>query len=130
QPQQGEGKAGDQPGGHILEVELTMEEMAQILGEELSLPRIEPRGKKNIVTKRDKYTSIRQVGPESLRHFKRTFKRAMKRQISSGTYVPEDPLVIPVRQDKQYRPWKEVPQPQAAAPIIHMTAVSGPRTDA
>src|SRR3954451_22908361 len=25
QPQQGEGKAGDQPGGHILEVELTME---------------------------------------------------------------------------------------------------------
>src|SRR5207248_748032 len=34
--------AGDQPGGHILEVELTMEEMASILGEELALPRIEP----------------------------------------------------------------------------------------
>src|SRR3954468_19332871 len=30
-----EGKAGDQPGGHILEVELTLEEMAAILGEEL-----------------------------------------------------------------------------------------------
>src|SRR5271163_933983 len=26
--------AGDQPGGHILEVDLTMEEMAEILGEE------------------------------------------------------------------------------------------------
>src|SRR5262245_2016789 len=36
--------AGDQPGGHILEVELSMEELAQILGEELALPRIEPRG--------------------------------------------------------------------------------------
>src|SRR2546428_1170996 len=71
--------AGDQPGGHILEVELTMEEMASILGEELALPRIEPRGKKNIISKRDKYTGIRQAGPESLRHFKRTFKRAMKR---------------------------------------------------
>src|SRR3954466_7036980 len=46
--------AGDQPGGHILEVELTMEEMASILGEELSLPRIEPRGKKNIVSTRDR----------------------------------------------------------------------------
>src|SRR3954465_9272104 len=97
------GGAGGRGGGPILEAELTMEEMAAILGEELSLPRIEPRGKKNIVTRRDKYTSIRQVGPESLRHFKRTFKRALKRQISSGTYVPEDPLVIPVRQDKQYR---------------------------
>ena len=53
-----------------------MEEMAAILGEELALPRIEPRGKKNIVTTRDKYTGIRQAGPESLRHFKRTFKRA------------------------------------------------------
>ena len=32
---EGEGKAGDQPGGHILEVDLSMEELAQILGEEL-----------------------------------------------------------------------------------------------
>src|SRR5947209_6252261 len=47
-----EGKAGDQPGGHILEVELTLEEMAEILGEELALPRIQPRGKKNILTRR------------------------------------------------------------------------------
>src|SRR5256884_6674994 len=81
--------AGDQPGGHILEVELTMEEMAQILGEELELPRIQPRGKKNIVSTHDKYTGIRQTGPESLRHFKRTFKRALKRQISSNTYDPK-----------------------------------------
>jgi uncharacterized sporulation protein YeaH/YhbH (DUF444 family) len=122
-------KAGDQPGGHILEVELTMEEMAQILGEELQLPRIEPRGKKNIVTRRDRYNTIRQVGPESLKHFKRTFKRALKRQISSGTYTPHDPKVVPVRQDKRYRSWKEVPQPQAVAAIIYMMDVSGSMTD-
>src|SRR5437870_9119035 len=94
----GEG-AGDQPGGHILEVELTMEEMAQILGEELALPRIEPRGKKNIITTKDKYTGIRQSGPESLRHFKRTFKRALKRQISSHAYDPARPMVVPIRED-------------------------------
>src|SRR5947209_15653917 len=88
-----EGGAGDQPGGHILEVELTMEELATILGEELALPRIEPRGKKNIVTTRDRYTGIRQAGPESLRHFKRTFKRALKRQIASGGYDHQDPIV-------------------------------------
>src|SRR6202162_1291875 len=129
-PGQGEGGgAGDEPGGHILEVELTMEEWAAILGEELALPRIEPRGKKNIVTTRDKYTGIRQAGPESLRHFKRTFKRALRRQIASQVYDPERPIVVPIREDKQYRSWKEVRQPQSVAVIIYMMDVSGSMTD-
>ncbi len=80
----GKKQAGSDPGEHILEVELTLEELAQILGEELSLPRIEPRGKKNIVTEKDKYKSIARNGPEALRHFKRTFRRALRRQVISG----------------------------------------------
>lgn len=129
-PQDGEGaKAGDQPGGHILEVELTLQELAEILGEELALPRITPKGRKNIVTTRERYTGIRQAGPESLRHFKRTFKRALRRQIASGTYSPEEPVVIPIREDKQYRSWKEVPLPQSVACIIYMMDVSGSMTD-
>ncbi len=131
QPQDGDGdpQAGDQPGGHILEVDLTMEELADILGEELALPRIEPKGKKNVVTEKDKYSSIRNVGPESLRHFKRTYKKALKRQISTGTYNPADPLVVPIREDKQYRSWKEVPKPDAVACVIYMMDVSGSMTD-
>ena len=125
----GEPQAGDQPGGHILEVELSLEEMAEILGEELALPRIQPRGKKNIKTQRDRYTSIRQVGPESLRHFKRTYKKALKRMISTGTYDPVDPLVIPERGDKQYRSWKETQLPESVAVIIYMMDVSGSMTD-
>lgn len=129
-PKDGDGnKAGDSPGGHILEVELSLQELADILGEELELPRIEPKGRKNIVTTRDKYTGIRQAGPESLRHFKRTFKRALRRQIASGTYQPEEPLVIPIREDKQYRSWKEIPLPQSVACIIYMMDVSGSMTD-
>jgi uncharacterized protein len=125
----GDPQAGDQPGGHILEVDLTMEELADILGEELALPRIEPKGKKNVVTEKDKYSSIRNVGPESLRHFKRTYKRALKRQISTGSYNPVDPLVVPIREDKQYRSWKEVPKPDAVACVIYMMDVSGSMTD-
>lgn len=130
-PGQGESNpgAGDQPGGHILEVELTIEELAQILGEELALPRIEPRGKKNIITTRDKYTGIRQAGPESLRHFKRTFKRALKRHIASGLYDPGNPVVVPIREDKQYRSWKEIRLPQSVAVIVYMMDVSGSMTD-
>src|SRR3984957_10218663 len=123
------GGAGDQPGGHILEVELSMEEMAAILGEELALPRIEPRGKKNIITTRDKYTGIRQTRPEALRHFKRTFKKALRRQIASKSYDPIDPIVVPIRSDKQYRSWKDVQLPQSVAVIIYMMDESGSMTD-
>ena len=84
---QGEGEAGEGVGGepgeesgeHELEAEVTLEELAQILGEELELPRIEPRGRQNLVTDVRRYRDIRRVGPRSLRHFKRTFKNAMRR---------------------------------------------------
>ena len=125
----GSGQAGNAPGAHIIEVDLTMEELAEILGEELQLPRIEPRGKKNIVTTKDKYTGIRQAGPESLRHFKRTFKRAMKRQIASGVYDLDKPVVVPIREDKQYRSWKEIHKPESVACIFYMMDVSGSMTD-
>ena len=40
QPQPGEGEAGQNPGDHGLEVDVSLEELADILGEELQLPRI------------------------------------------------------------------------------------------
>ena len=130
-PQPGDGSegAGSEPGGHILEVELSLGELAAILGEELALPRIEPRGKKNIISIKDKYTGVRHAGPESLRHFKRTFKKALLRQIASKTYDPERPIVVPIREDKLYRSWKEVRKPESVAVIIYMMDVSGSMTD-
>src|SRR5947207_3141487 len=44
----GSGQAGSEPGGHILEVEVSLEELAALLGDELELPRIQPKGKNNI----------------------------------------------------------------------------------
>ena len=126
QPGEGDGSgAGDQPGSHILEAELTLEELAQLLGEELELPHVEPRGKDHLFSQKDRYTSIRRSGPESLRHFKRTYKHALKRQISFGDYNPDEPRVIPIREDKFYRSWKEQPEPQANAAIVYMMDVSG-----
>jgi sporulation protein YhbH len=117
--------AGDMPGEHILEVELTIEELAQLLGEELELPRIEPRGREKITSQKDRYTGIRQVGPESLRHFKRTYKHALKRQLASGAYDPAHPVIIPIREDKYYRSWKTRMEPESSAVIIYMMDVSG-----
>ena len=119
------GEAGDQPGQHILEVEVTLDELAEILGEELELPKIEPRGTKTLQTEADRYTGIRRVGPEGLRHFKRTYKEALKRQIMAGLYNPENPVVIPIREDRRYRGWKRKGVPQSSAVIFYMMDVSG-----
>ncbi len=125
----GAGTAGDQPGEHLLEVEMSIEELAEILGEELELPRIQPRGKKNIIEDKDRYTGIRRVGPESLRHFKRTYKQALKRQIISGTYNIQNPRIIPIREDKRYLSWKTTRSPESNAVIIYMMDVSGSMGD-
>lgn len=127
--EEGQGEAGDAPGQHILEVELTLEELAEILGEGLELPRILPKGKANIVEEKDRYTGIRQAGPESLRHFKRTYKKALKRQIASNEYDPSNPRVIPVREDKLYRSWNPVILPQSSAVVFYLMDVSGSMTD-
>ncbi len=127
--EEGEGKAGNLPGVHIKEVELTMDELAEILGEELELPNIEPRGKKQIITRKDKYTGIRKTGPESLRHFKRTFREALKRQIISGQFNMEKPSVTPVRDDFRYRSWKTTSLPETNAVIIYIMDVSGSMWD-
>jgi len=122
----GEGpQAGDAPGEHFLEVEITVEELAQILGEELELPRIQPRGEKDATSHRARYKGISPVGPEALRHHKRTFKRALLRSIASGTYDPKNPIIIPIKEDKRYRTFVVEKEPRSAAVILYMMDVSG-----
>ncbi|MBK8479873.1 MAG: DUF444 family protein [Proteobacteria bacterium] len=125
----GAGAAGGQPGEHLIEVEVSLEELASILGEELELPRIEPRGREHIVAERYRYTSVRRTGPNSLRHFKRTFKQALRRQLAMGTYDLERPLIVPVRDDVRYRSWRRDPLPETNAVIIYMMDVSGSMGD-
>ena len=121
----GTGEAGNLPGEHIVEVDVSIAELAQILGEELELPKIEPRGAKNITSIKTRYSGIRRVGPESLRHFKRTYKEALKRQICLGTYNVIKPRVVAVGEDRRYRSWQEHLDPVSNAVIIYMMDVSG-----
>jgi uncharacterized protein len=125
----GAGEAGNNDGKHSLEVDLTLEELAQMLGEELQLPNIKPKGARDITSKSHKYTDIRQVGPQSLRHFRRTYKEALKRQIASGIYDPANPRIIPIKSDMRYRSWAEAPMPQTNAVILYMMDVSGSMGD-
>ena len=123
--QEGIGPGGTDPGRHMLEVDISLDELADILGEELQLPRIQPKGRHNITSVRERYSSVRQSGPESLRHFKRTFRKALRRMIMSGAYEPGNPTIVFERTDKLYRSWKPVRKPQSNAVIVYMMDVSG-----
>jgi uncharacterized protein len=127
--QSDERRAGSDAGEHILEVDVTLDELAAILGEELELPDIQDKGKNKISNAHDRYSGIRRVGPESLRHFRRTYREALKRMIASGTFAHDKPVVVPVPDDKRYRSWKTVTEPVANAVIIYMMDVSGSMGD-
>lgn len=124
----GSGRAGNQAGQHGLDVDVTLDELADLLGQELALPDIQNKGRSSIDDHDARYTGIRRVGPESLRHFRRTYREALKRQIATGGYRPDIPI-IPIREDKRYRSARLVPEPNAQAVILYMMDVSGSMGD-
>ena len=118
-------QAGNKPGESIIEIDVSIDELADILGEALELPRIEPRGHKNIETSHNQYTGRSTVGPDGLRHFKSSYKEALKRAMINNTYNPNDPFVVPIRRDYRYRSIKKKSVPQFNAVVIYIMDVSG-----
>ena len=124
----GTGAAGSDPGQHVLEVDVTLDELAELMADELQLPRIEPKGNANISQTKHRYNSIRNTGPNSLRHFKRTYMQALRRHVATGQYDLRRPRVVPIKDDNRYRSWTTTPEPQANAAVIYMMDVSGSMT--
>ena len=124
-PTSGDNTGGTEPGRHILEVDVTLDELADILAEELALPRIQPRGASTLTSTKDRYTRVRPTGPAALRHFKRTYREALKRQMMLGEYDSDKPVIVPIKRDMRYRSWTEVTRPHNNAVIIYMMDVSG-----
>lgn len=122
---EGEGQAGNAEGQHVLEVDISLDEMVELLGEELALPNIQPKTNEKFEEIKNVYRGIRSIGPESLRHNKRTYKQALKRQISTGEYNPKNPVIVPYRDDRRYKSYKQERVPNHKAVIIYMMDVSG-----
>jgi uncharacterized sporulation protein YeaH/YhbH (DUF444 family) len=131
EPGEGEEGAGSSGGDWIEEelVDVDLEELAEILGETLELPNIEPKGIRNVSADKARYTGISRSGPESLRHVKRTMKEALKRQMKADLYDFVKPRIIPIKEDKKYRSWEVKPAPELNAVIFYIMDVSGSMTD-
>jgi sporulation protein YhbH len=87
-PQQGQGKgkeAGEQPGVDYYETDVTLDELAAMIFEDLGLPHLEPKRSARIVSDAVKFTDIRKTGIWSNLDKKRTLKENLKRNASLGS---------------------------------------------
>ncbi|MBK8179103.1 MAG: DUF444 family protein [Planctomycetes bacterium] len=119
------GAPGEAGAEHALEVEVELEELAAMLGRELELPFIQPRGQRSLLCEGGRYDHIRSRGPDSLRHWRRTFRRALERSVASGQWDPARPRIVPLREDYRFRADRPRPVPHSSAVILHMMDVSG-----
>lgn len=125
----GQKEAGNQAGEHIIEVDVPLDELATILGDALELPRIQPKSNKSIMSQGLRFKGLAPVGPNSLRHFKKSYKEALLRSVASDIYDPENPIVVPIRRDMRFRSLGKVPKPHTQAVVIYMMDVSGSMAD-
>lgn len=125
---EGKGNKAGQEEAEGITINLDLEEVLKFLQDELELPDLKPKQDNVFEDVKIKYNNISLVGPESLRHTRRTMLTALKRMCSTKEInelheVPgyKDPvrLITPINSDKRYRQYKEIKYPSTNACIIY-----------
>ncbi len=130
-------KAGDQAGGHIIEVEMTLSEVAEAIIQDRKLPYLQPKGYGVAKEKAIKWNTKSRVGIDL--DLQSTIVNALKRvgseigdkfdiETDEGLNALLDQVAIE-DVDKVYNSWREIEKPQVSAVIIYMMDVSGSVTD-
>jgi uncharacterized sporulation protein YeaH/YhbH (DUF444 family) len=131
-PPQGQGQGG-QPGeggegegdGHEIDVGISMDTYFDMIGEELKLPNLLPKENGEMIKEKIKWNRIAKVGNNSLLHKRKTLKNAFKRLISSEEYDPSDlSNFYPIKDDKEFRSWSSVENPDTNAVIFFVSDIS------
>jgi len=126
---QGTGKASDQRGDEYYDVEISLEELAEYLFNDLQLPDLEKKQFKFISQESIKRKGYRFKGIRPRLSKKETLKRKIRRQKIAeklGTYNPEDGERFPFHQDDmKYHHIKPKVKTNSAAVIFFLMDVSG-----
>lgn len=135
----GSGQAGDQPGGHLYEV--TEEELAQWLSDDLELPFLAPKdSKKRLISEGVRYGGERHCGPQGLLKRRATLLRAIRRSLSElnpdllaefmkNPYFDVSQYVVITPDDRRYHTATPLIKPIADCLVIFVMDVSGSMTD-
>lgn len=133
-PKPGKGKNAGQGESEGILINLDLEDVLKFLQQELQLPNLQKKPNEIFDEVKIKYNKIALLGPESLRHNRRTLMQTMKRQAAEGTLnnlkiVPgvKDPIRVlqPIKEDKRYRQFNEIKLPSSNALIVFARDGSG-----
>src|SRR5579884_3658681 len=124
EPRPGKGKKGDagkEAGYDYYEAEITMEELAAMIFEDLSLPNLEQKRQQEMETEAVRFTDVRKKGPMTNLDKKRTIMENMKRNAAKGEARFKDIK----NEDLRFKVWEPTIKYQSNAVVIAMMDVSG-----
>lgn len=125
-------KAGNNKGEEYYEVEITLDELATYLFDDLKLPNLEKKKIKNILSKSYKRNGYRNKGIRPRLDKKETIKKKIRRKkkaIKNGTFDPDDGERFGFHDDDlKYRHIKEKTKKSSNAVVFFIMDVSGSMT--
>jgi uncharacterized protein len=120
--EQGQGpQAGDQPGVDYYEADVTLDELAAMIFEDLGLPNLEEKRHAEIESEAVRFTDIRKHGIMSNIDKRRTIMENIKRNALKGKAEFKD-----VRsEDLRFKTWEKTIRHESNAVVLAMMDVSG-----
>ena len=123
------GKPGNEPGEEFYEVELTLDELAEYLFDNLELPELEKKKFRFVTEKKPKWRGHRTQGLRNRLSKKLTIKNKIKRKLAAtrnGTYDEESDERFPFHDDDlKYKHYKTKPKENSSAVVFFVMDVSG-----
>ncbi len=128
QSQSGRGKgpgrgpeAGSDPGFDYFEAEVSIDEIAGLVFEDLGLPNLQPKKAQELEEETIRFTDIRKSGPFSNLDKRRTIRENIKRNALQGT--PRFGRIS--SDDLRFKSWDRTVRREASAVVLAMMDVSG-----
>lgn len=117
----GNGGAGSEPGVDYYEAEVTMEELAEMIFDDLRLPNLQSKKKDNLLSPAYQFQDVRRAGLMGNLDKKRTLLANLQRNATRGA-----PRVGKIsRDDLRFKTWEEVPRAESSAVVLAMMDTSG-----
>ena len=124
-PGKGQGPAGDEPGVDYYEAEVSVDELAALIFEDLELPNLQEKRIKEVESETLRFSDIRKKGAMSNLDKKRTLLENIKRNAARGQAQVGD-----FRQDDlRFKTWETRIEYQSNAVVLALMDVSGSMGD-
>ncbi len=115
------GQAGQEPGVDYYEAEVTVDELAAMIFEDLGLPFLEEKKLAELETEAVRFTDVRKKGPMANLDKKRTIMENIKRNAAKG----EARLKNLKNEDLRFKVWEPTIRFQSNAVVLAMMDTSG-----